>query len=337
MSEHKRLDALARMMAFADTQGATETRLRLAKELEAAAGTSGEAAMLARTALSDGVHPLHFLIVQDAIRNNAYDQALRRAVKPGMRVLDIGTGTGLLAMMAARAGAAKVFACEAVPATAAGARQIIQGNRLAEQVQVIVKRSFDLDMERDLGGPVDLIVSEIIDNDIISAGTLDILEDAQRLLKPGGRMLPPRMQVQVGLVEDTKFHNRRMQMVSGFDLGSFNSYAKPHYLMKTGLGALKLRSNTGTLFTFDFPAESATPARSECSVTARAGTANAVAQWIRLELDNETSYENAPDCGFRSCWAAMVWPLPEPIQLTGGEQICISGEHDRKRVRVWKA
>ncbi len=46
----------------------------------------------------------HFPMVADRPRNDAYDQALRRAA-PGRRVLDIGSGSGLLAMMAARAGA----------------------------------------------------------------------------------------------------------------------------------------------------------------------------------------------------------------------------------------
>ena len=52
----------------------------------------------------------HFPMVADGPRNAAYDQALRRAA-PGRRVLDIGSGSGLLAMMAARAGAVSVDTC----------------------------------------------------------------------------------------------------------------------------------------------------------------------------------------------------------------------------------
>src|SRR5215468_10023333 len=54
----------------------------------------------------------HFHIVQDHARNAAYDAAMRRAMTPNSRVLEIGAGTGLLAMMAARAGAAAVITCE---------------------------------------------------------------------------------------------------------------------------------------------------------------------------------------------------------------------------------
>jgi type II protein arginine methyltransferase len=56
--------------------------------------------------------PWHFNIVHDEARNRIYDEALKRNVKPGMIVFEIGTGTGLLAMLAARAGAAHVYTCE---------------------------------------------------------------------------------------------------------------------------------------------------------------------------------------------------------------------------------
>ena len=49
----------------------------------------------------------HFGMLNDAERNTAYDRALRARVRAGDMVLDIGAGTGLLGMMAARAGAAR--------------------------------------------------------------------------------------------------------------------------------------------------------------------------------------------------------------------------------------
>src|SRR4029079_4411538 len=75
--------------------------------------------------LYHGVVPgWHFAMMDHHKRNEAYEAAIRRAV-PGKRVLDIGTGAGLLALMAARAGAAKVTACEAVPIIGELAREII--------------------------------------------------------------------------------------------------------------------------------------------------------------------------------------------------------------------
>src|ERR1044072_84243 len=57
----------------------------------------------------------HFEMLNDEKRNVAFEQALSRAITPETIVLDIGSGTGLLAMMAARAGARETITCEMVP------------------------------------------------------------------------------------------------------------------------------------------------------------------------------------------------------------------------------
>src|SRR5579872_5650896 len=90
----------------------------------------------AKALVNATVPPWHFKIIRDARRNGAYDAALRRAVFPGARVLDIGTGSGLLAMMAARAGAAEVVACEVNPVIAEQAREIVRQNGYADRVRV---------------------------------------------------------------------------------------------------------------------------------------------------------------------------------------------------------
>jgi type II protein arginine methyltransferase len=53
-------------------------------------------------------------------------------VGPATKVLDIGTGTGLLAMMAARAGAREVVACEMNPAVADAASAIVERSENAD-------------------------------------------------------------------------------------------------------------------------------------------------------------------------------------------------------------
>src|SRR6188768_1477695 len=93
--------ALARQLAAA---GEVVRALDLAARGSALAPEDGEVRTLAAEVLSNGVPRWHFVIVRDRVRNDAYEAALKRAIVPGCRVLEIGTGTGLLAMMAARAG-----------------------------------------------------------------------------------------------------------------------------------------------------------------------------------------------------------------------------------------
>ena len=60
----------------------------------------------------------HANLLSDVVRMDAYDRALRALVKPGDVVLDVGAGTGVLAMLAARAGAKRVHAVESLPVAA---------------------------------------------------------------------------------------------------------------------------------------------------------------------------------------------------------------------------
>jgi len=123
--------ALARQLADV---GQRDLALDLTARALALEPGDGEARALATDLLSDGVHTWHFSIVRDHPRNKAYEDALRRAIFPGCTVLEIGTGTGLLAMMAARAGAAKVITCEADPAIATAARENVAINGFADRV-----------------------------------------------------------------------------------------------------------------------------------------------------------------------------------------------------------
>ena len=90
--------------------------------------------------LSQGVPRWHFNMVRDAARNAAYEAALGRAVTAQTSVLEIGTGSGILAMMAARAGSKHVVTCEAVPAIAETAREIVALNGFADRVRVVQRR-----------------------------------------------------------------------------------------------------------------------------------------------------------------------------------------------------
>ncbi len=66
---------------------------------------------------------------------DAYQRALRALVRPGDVVLDLGAGTGILSMLAARLGAARVHAVEAMP-IARLASALVEQNGLGRQISV---------------------------------------------------------------------------------------------------------------------------------------------------------------------------------------------------------
>src|SRR5437870_1780607 len=75
-------------------------------------------------------------MIADNVRMAAYVQALRQSVKPNSVVLDIGTGTGIFALLACQFGARKVYAIEPDDAIQV-ARDIAVANGYAERIEFI--------------------------------------------------------------------------------------------------------------------------------------------------------------------------------------------------------
>ena len=290
----------------------------------------------ARLFLSEGVPKWHFYIVRDSVRNAGYDAALRRAIRPGMRVLEIGTGTGILAMMAARAGAAEVVTIEIDPAVARAAEATIAANGYADRVRVLAKDALAVTAD-DLGGRMDLLVSEIVSNDVLGEHVLPLHEHAARhLLKPGAQAIPARAIARVALAEDLLFDARRLGTVDGFDLSPFNRLAAPVTPIRVQDRRLELRSTSADLMAFDLAAPGySAPAGASVEVEATGGRVNGIVQWLALDLDAETPYEAGPGAEAPCTWGLMFHALPTPIETRPGDRLRIHGSHDRVRITIW--
>lgn len=313
-----------------------ERAYALARRARALAPDDPEVAVLTAHAISQSVWEWHVPMLQETERNDLYDAAIRAAVRPGMRVLDIGTGTGLLAMMAARAGAEAVTTCERVTGIADAAQDIVALNGYADRIAVHNVLSTALDPQRDLGGPVDLVVSEILGSDLIGESVLPTLRDAiRRLLKPGGTMIPAGGEVRVALAQ-WDGPPLRIDVVSGFDVRPFNAIGKPSSSIPPDNPQLALRSEPATLFAFDFTAVD-TPVSGAGAVRLEAtgGGANGFVQWIRIQLDESHVYENLPGVRRRSGWSPSFYPFDAP--LAAGEHITVQGRHNETELWLWRA
>lgn len=326
--------ALARLMR---TQGDKALSVKLCTRALDLAPDDGEVRAIAAEVLSAGVPQWHFNIVRDTGRNEAYEAALRRAVFPGCKVLEIGTGTGLLAMMAARAGAAEVITCESDCGVAMAAQDIVARNGYADRIRVIAKHSTAVDVRNDLGGPADILVSEIISDDLLSEGTLPACEHAIRhLIKPGAQVIPVRGFVRVALADDDDWERSRMDHVVGFDLGVFNRLAAPQRQFDIGTGRFTLRSEPANLFTFDFASGGPfSKGSAAVTLTAQSRRINGIAQWIALDMDGEGRYENRPEPGANSSWSALFYPFERPLDVKPGDAVAVHGRHNRSALRIW--
>lgn len=152
----------------------------------------------------------HFGMLNDSDRNKKYKTAIGKAIQQRnqVSVLDIGTGTGLLAIYAYEMGAAQISACESSTRMSHIAAEAFRRNGCSDQIKLFSINSTKLDADRDLGGKVDLIVTETMDCGVFGEGILDTLIHAkENLLKSNGLIIPARVKLFVA-----GFQSRQLAM-----------------------------------------------------------------------------------------------------------------------------
>jgi predicted RNA methylase len=138
----------------------------------------------------------HINMLNDKQRTSSYLDCIRDIVHPGDVVLDIGTGTGIYALAAARAGARHVYAVEAdLIARAAG--RLFAANGVGSRITLI--RGFSTNIW--LPERADVLISELIGDEPLAEHVIGITQDAvRRLLRPRARLIPERIRMFVLLV-----------------------------------------------------------------------------------------------------------------------------------------
>lgn len=127
-------------------------------------------------------------MLEDTVRTQAYHSAVSSNPKcfEGKVVLDVGAGTCILSLFAAKAGAAKVYAVEATDMAERG-RRIVEANGLGEVITVLQGTVETV----TLPCKVDVIISEWMGYFLLRESMLDsVLFARDKFLKPGGALYP---------------------------------------------------------------------------------------------------------------------------------------------------
>jgi predicted O-methyltransferase YrrM len=309
---------------------------------EALAAARGDPRIVARArALLHGLLPgYHVPMMNDARRNAAWDAALRKAIRPGMQVFEIGTGAGMLAMMAARAGAGHVTTCETDPVAAQLARELVRHNGYADRVTVLTRRSQDVRIGPDMARPADLLFCDIFGDDLFTFDPFAAIADAKaRLLVPGAVLVPAAVSLRVALAHWRGYARAgRLDAAAGFDLAPMRDFATARKSLTIGDAGLDLLSEPRDLLRRDLSRPLAAEGTSETTCEAsRDGEANGLARWIKLDLDGETALEARPEPGAVFFSNLIVLPLPQPRALHKGERLTVRAAYSRRKIETWLA
>ncbi|HEY9300449.1 MAG TPA: 50S ribosomal protein L11 methyltransferase, partial [Phormidium sp.] len=143
-------------------------------------------------------------MIADKGRMDAYVKALRQTVKPDSVVVDIGTGTGIFALLACQFGARKVYAIEPSDAIQV-AKEIAAKNGYGDRIIFIQ----DISTKVKLPEFADVIISDIRGMLPLFQQHIPAIIDARkRLLAEGGIIIPQRDILWAAVVEVPHLYSR---------------------------------------------------------------------------------------------------------------------------------
>lgn len=294
------------------------------------------AKILLNNACSTIIPAWHIPMMNDLKRNNAYKNAINKAVEESQVVLEIGTGSGLLSMMAVDAGARKVITCEVNETIAQVAEKIIFQNGFSERITVIHKKSTDLVVGVDLTKKVDLVISEILSSEFVGEGVIPTMLDVnRRLLNKNGKMIPESGDIRVALLRNS-VKAREDNLVGdmyGYDLSEYNkiTQTKTSNILKENPSLI---SSIEVAFSFNFYT-AATLIEQEKVLeieVLESCTCLGLITWLRLNLYDDISFENKPS-ELGSGWINPIYLFEKPLPVSAGQRIKVKAT--LKRDFVW--
>lgn len=283
----------------------------------------------------------HVGMLRDAVRVLSYRSAIERHA-PGKRVVEIGCGTGILSLIAARAGARSVVAIEESQISEVAAR-MFEVNGYSDVIELKVGNSRNV----EIGEPADLILHEILGVDPFEENILLFLDDARRrFLRPGGRLLPHRLEVCCLGVEVTEapLDPRRviaeaeeLRGLYGFDFGpvvnAVEESLRTPYRPRTWIGGQvqfepKILSEECRLLDIDFAHDAFALAGMPSAVSLRIqreGTLGGVVLFFRAHLDEATQLTTSPRAPVTH-WGWDVRAFSRRLPVAAGDEVRVAVE-----------
>lgn len=334
-ADAKTVSSLLEIADAHNASGRYEDALAAAERVLALSPGSEQALQQRATAYRHLIPRWHFPMLNDQARNAAFDSAIA-AAGPHHLVLDIGTGSGLLAMMAARAGNQAVVSCESCAPLAVTARKIVAENGFAASIKIVDKKSLDLRIGVDLPRRADLLVTEIVDCGLLGEGLIPTLNHAkQHLLEEKARMIPRAARVFAALVEGPKLAElNQVNSAAGFTVREFNQFSTAGYFpVRLNAFPHRLLTKPVQVFSFDFcGSELIQPATAQHELQiAESGACCGIVFWFELELDETTVLSNQPE-NHASHWLQAFQVCPAPLTMVQGQSVQLMARHDCTKI-----
>jgi protein arginine N-methyltransferase 1 len=253
----------------------------------------------------------------DKLRCDAYREAIRRTVKPGDVVVDLGAGTGLLSFFALQAGARHVYAIE-MTGIADVAAELIEANGFRDRVTLVRK----LSNRARLPEHCDVLVTETLSAFCFDAeNTIEFVADArERFLKPGGRIIPESADTFLLPFSSEAFGPGRMlARFSDLDYRPFIKRLFSEYRLVRASGKPFLAlSDPAFCYHVDFHKDTQNPGISFTPFRVTAdGRLDGFLGWFEARLCDGVTLSNTPYSPLTSWWQLYLPVAEQPLYHAG--------------------
>lgn len=269
---------------------------------------------------------LHTVMLNDRRRTERFIAAVRQVVRPGDVVVDLGTGTGVLAIAAARAGARRVYAIES-GAVRRVAERMARANGVADRVTVVAGHSTKVDLPER----ADVLVTETFGNAPLAERVLQSVADARRrLLKPDARVVPGALRIYaLPVTFPERFARRHLPTAGsvarwrswyGIDFAPLAA-VNEQVLLAFLAAPRELRdaaplTDPILLADLDLAAQADGEVRTEAAgPVLRAGELSGLIIYFDLRLTPELAISTRPDAAADNHWLNPVYLLAHPFRV----------------------
>jgi protein arginine N-methyltransferase 1 len=262
-------------------------------------------------------------MVADRVRTDSYTQALKHQIKTGDVVADIGTGTGILALLACRFGARRVYAFE--PSGIIGlAREIAVANGFADRIEFIPRMS----TESSLPEPVNAVVSDVHGVlPFFGKGLVSLMDARERFLAPNGRMIPCSDTLWIAGICSPEIYEKHIGPWAGmpyeFDM-SAAGLRRINTIDQCAASAEQLFLEPRCLATLDYQTIKETGLDTTVSWTVDHATqGHGIILWFDSILAGGITLTNRPGAP-RLIYRQAFLPWPEPLQVSSGDTVTVT-------------
>jgi protein arginine N-methyltransferase 1 len=259
-------------------------------------------------------------MIADTVRMSAYSRALERAIRPGALVADIGTGTGIIALLACQYGAGRVFAIEPESVIQV-AREVAAANGFADRIEFLHAPSSEV----ELPGRVDVMVSDLRGVLPLAERHLPNIADARaRFLAPGGAQIPQRDTLWAAPVEAPEVYAQYASPGPsdgfGLNLDAARRFACNSF-RKVYLSAGQLLAGPACWGALDYGAIATPDVSAELRWNvSRAGTAHGFAAWFDTVLFGDIGFSSGPGAP-QAIYGQAFFPFLESVAVAPGDAI----------------